>query len=72
MKSPRAKPTTTESGAAEVPAAVLRHYNSRRQYGVHACWSCGIHEGKLAEVGKKLLACSRCRNIGRKVLYCSP
>jgi hypothetical protein len=35
-----------------------------------ACWGCGKLDTEL-KGGKKLSACSRCRQIGRKVLYCS-
>ncbi|KAF7794720.1 hypothetical protein EIP86_005858 [Pleurotus ostreatoroseus] len=70
IKPPRADPAALKGTDIHAPRAVMKRHNELRAQGFHACWACGKHEGALAE-GQKLMACSACRKINRKILYCS-
>ncbi len=45
-------------------------YTQSHKEQVRACWRCGIAEFGLS-AGTRLLACSKCNKIGRKIFYCS-
>ncbi|KAF7794724.1 hypothetical protein EIP86_005862 [Pleurotus ostreatoroseus] len=68
-KSPRMKADDVQKFPLAVQHTLKQEELVRKKYGVYSCQSCGKDETALE--GKKLLACGRCRNLERKVWYCS-
>ena len=54
--------------ALDVKSNVKAHNKARKAYG-NTCWTCG--KSQTIDPNLKLLACSKCRTIGRKIWYCS-
>lgn len=54
----------------DMPREMTKQAHDVRKDLAYACQSCRKMEFMLLE-GKKLLECSKCRKMGRKVLYCS-
>lgn len=67
--APQANFTSLGSFAHEVKE-IKRQYVAQAKDLPYACSACGKHEQRLPP-GAKLMACSKCRKMGRKVFYCS-
>ena len=55
-------------GTSGLKREIKARNKARKDYG-NICWTCG--SSQTVHPNLKLMACSKCRAIGRKIWYCS-
>ncbi|EKM56191.1 uncharacterized protein PHACADRAFT_122440 [Phanerochaete carnosa HHB-10118-sp] len=60
----------TEGLSKSATREIVREHNEQRKLIPNACSFCGLSEDRLP-AGRKLQACSKCRQLNRRMFYCS-